>query len=230
MGLDNYDDDIYCAQNLQSSLAEFVTPFDVQDANSVCEQLIQDKKERLKSGHVDKEPEIFTVRNLIMPCLSALGYTPRDHPGELVKDEPKKPDIRLTSLDSKYVGIAECKAINRERDRNKALESLEKRYLEENTFARYKKNLDQQYLVGIATDGFDWKIRIKDLNTGERVYERSHSLVDESRAIRHFYYNEHYQGDTNYAEKESNEWTEIRSRLAENFVSNFGVHNLPENF
>lgn len=229
MGLGEYGNDRCCAQNLQSKLESFVSAFDAQDANSVCERLIRNEKARLKSGEVDKEPEIFTVRNLIIPCLSALGYEPRDHPGELVTDEPKKPDIRLTNLDSKYVGIAECKAINRERDGGKAFESLEERYLKENAFARYKKHLDQQYLVGIATDGFDWEIRVKDLDTEEYVYSESHSLVDDTETIRHFYYDRHYQGDTNYSEKESNEWTEIRDRLAENFVANFGRHNLPGN-
>lgn len=228
MGFNQFDPDICHAQNHQSKLRDFIDAFEPQDAYSVCEQLIRDETKRLKSGEVDKEPEIFTQENLICPCLRALGYELRTHPGELIKTERKKPDIRLTNLGDEHVGIVECKALNRERNGGDAFDSLEERYLEENAFARYKKSLDQQYLVGIGTDGFDWEIRVKDLETGERLpeYKAQHSLVDDSKALRHFYY-DRYEGDTNYSDKDWNEWRNIRDRLAKNFVSNFGIHNLP---
>ena len=229
MGFDAYDRDVYLAQKLQSTLAEFVDAFRSQEAYRDCERLIESEKERLISGQVDKEPEIFVRDNLICPCLEALGYTPRTDPGSLLKDEPKKPDIRLTGLSERFVGIVECKAINRERERGEALDSLKERYLGENTFARYRKSLEQKYLVGIATDGFDWEMRVKDLETGDYVSNcnGSHSLVDDSAAVQHFYY-DRYAGKTNYSKKTKNEWSNVRDRLAENFVADFGIHNLPE--
>lgn len=40
-------------------------------------------------------------------------------------------------------------------------------YLEEDTFCKYLRDIDQRYLIGIGTDGFRWTLWSKDLETGE---------------------------------------------------------------
>ena len=67
------------------------------------------------------------------------------------------------------VCIVESKAANREQMRGakqKATDNI-REYLEEDTFCKYLRDVDQRYLVGIGTDGLRWTLWMKDLETGE---------------------------------------------------------------
>lgn len=189
---------------------------------AALQDLLNNDTSAFRGGIVGKKPERFTQETLIDGVLSALGYETTHDPVELLKDEPKQPDVKLDGLSDPYVGVVECKALNRERNSEDALDSLEERYLKTNAFAHYKKDLNMRYLVGIATDGFDWKLRVKDLETGEMRPDLAvdYCIADNSKGLHHCYYSEiHEETKTN--------WPEIRENLAENFVSSFARHNLP---
>lgn len=222
MGFDSFDNDEYCAERLQTAFRQFVWEFLEEDAGATCRELLNSETARFKGGYVGQKPEEFTQRTIVEEVLKALGYEIRHHPVDLVKSELKQPDIELRNLSDQCVGIVECKALNRERNNGAAIEDLHTPYFKDNTFAKIKKELDLQYLVGIATDGFDWKIRIKNLETGEMRQESNanYSLVDDSDGIHHCFYSEVH-------EETKTVWPQIREELAENFVANFGIHNLP---
>lgn len=52
--------------------------------------------------------------------------------------------------------------------KRKATDDIQE-YLEEDTFCKYLRTIDQRYLVGIGTDGLRWTLRMKDLETGETI-------------------------------------------------------------
>lgn len=222
MGFDGYSDDIYHAEKLQTAFEEFIGLFEDAGASGICRDLIENESKQFKGGVVGQQPEHVTQKHLVVPVLEALGYEVTERPVEILKDEQKQPDLELRNLGPECVGIVECKALNRERNQGKAEDSLEDRYLCENAFARYKKELEMQYLVGIATDGFDWKIEVKDVETDELVpeFEAEYSLVDQTDGIQHAYY-KRFESETR------TDWPGIRETLAQEFVSNFAIHNLP---
>jgi hypothetical protein len=222
MGFDSFDRDDYHAEKLQTAFRGFVQSFLDEDASPVCRELLNTKTAQFRGGNVVQKPEEFTQRTIIEAVLKALGHEVQHHPVALVPEDRKQPDIKLRGTSDRYVGIVECKALNRERNGEEALDSLEERYLKTNAFSTYKKSMEMEYLVGIATDGFDWKIRVKELETGRRVpeYSGDYSLVDDSDGIHHCYYSEVH-------EESKTIWPPIREELAQRFVSKFGKHNLP---
>lgn len=222
MPFDNFDDDQWRAEKLQSAFRQVVWAFLEEDAGATLEKLLKNEIPEFKGGNVAQKPEEFTQRTIVEGVLKALGFNVRHHPVQLVKDERKQPDIELRNLGEQCVGIVECKPLLEERNDDKALQDLEERYLKTNAFAHYKKSPDMKYLVGIATDGFDWKLRIKDLETGGMVPEHAseYSLVDDSEGIHHCYYTERHENTRTH-------WPAIRDELAVDFVSSFGIHNLP---
>jgi len=225
MGFEEFDEDHVKAEKLQSVFREFVSSFlhgQKKNAGNTCEKLLRNEVSEFKGGTVGKKPEKFTQETIIEGVLDALGYDTTHDPVKLVKDEKKQPDIELGGVGDEHVGIVECKALLRERNSGHALDSLEERYLDTNAFAHYKTNQEMQYVVGIATDGFDWKLRVKDIKRGEILpeFEANYSLVDDSDGIHHCYYAARY-------DEAKTHWPAIREELAENFVSNFGSHNLP---
>lgn len=228
MSFDDFDDDEYRAERLQTAFRRFIWEFLKEDAGATCRELLNEPTARFNGGYVDQKPEEFTQRTIVEEVLKALGYEVKHHPVELVKEDRKQPDVKLQGLSNRCVGIAECKALNKERNdgktpnRGDALKSLEERYLKTNAFARYKKELDMRYLVGIATDGFDWKLRVKDLETEEMCPEfaADYSIANNSDGLHHCYYSERHE-DT------KTDWPRIRENLAENFVADFKVHTLP---
>ncbi|USZ69735.1 hypothetical protein NGM10_16690 (plasmid) [Halorussus salilacus] len=228
MGFENFDHDRYCAERLQLAFRKFIWEFsdeDSESAGATCRKLLNDETYRFKGGSVGQMPEEFTQRTIVAEVLNALGYTITHHPAELVKDERTQPDIKLENVGEKCVGIVECKALNRERNGREAIENLKDPYLERNSFAKYKKYPNMKYLVGIATDGFDWKLRVKDIEAGELVPEfgGTYSLVDDSNGL-HYCYHSELKNGTNL------HWPDIRRELAENFVSTFSRRNLRERF
>ncbi len=222
MGFGDFDEDRYHAEKLQMAFRQFVWECLERDAGAKCRELLNNESIDLEGGHVQQLPEEFTQQTIVDGVLDALGYELQHHPAELVKSEVKQPDIKLQNLSDRCVGIVECKRLNKERSDDAAIENLRDPYLQDNTFAHYKKELEMQYLVGIATDGFDWQIRVKNLQTGEVLpeYRANYSLVDDSNGIHHCYYSEIH-------EETKTAWPPNREELAENFVSKFGAHNLP---
>mgnify|MGYP000025779580 CR=1 FL=1 len=140
----------------------------------------------LPGARVEQAPEVFTEQYLIEPVLHGLGYldptskkyeTGMPHfirqPITYQKVEPKQPDYLLENIDSSVVCIVESKAANRERlngTKQYATADIQA-YLEEDTFCKYLRDIDQRYLVGIGTDGFRWTLWIKDLETRETHVE-----------------------------------------------------------
>lgn len=224
MPFDDFDKDKYRAEKLQTAFRRFVRAFLEEDAGPVCGKLLENESMTFRGGNVGQKPEEFTQKALVDEVLDALGYKPKHHPVDLMKDEQRQPDIHLRNLSEQYVGIVECKALNRERSGEEAIDDLVERNLQANTFAKYKKHPKMRYLVGIATDGFDWKLRVKDLETNELLpdFSDSYSLVDDSKGIYHCYYTEVHK-------ETKTDWPAIRDELAQNFVSTFGIHNLPGN-
>lgn len=136
----------------------------------------------LPGARIEQAPEIFTEQYFIEPVLHGLGYlnptskkyeTGEPHfirqPITYRKVEPNQPDYLLKNIDSSVVCIVEAKAANKERmDGTKQYATADIReYLEEDTFCKYLRDIDQRYLIGIGTDGFRWTLWSKDLETGE---------------------------------------------------------------
>lgn len=136
----------------------------------------------LPGARIEQAPEVFTEQYLIEPVLHGLGYlnptsekyeAGKPHfvrqPITYQKVEPNQPDYLLKNIDPSVVCIVEAKAANRERmDGTKQYATADIReYLEEDTFCKYLRDIDQRYLIGIGTDGFRWALWVKDLKTGE---------------------------------------------------------------
>ena len=186
-------------------------------------------------ARVEQAPEVFTEQYLIEPVLHGLGYlsaASEEHDGSgphfirqpitYRKVEPKQPDYLLKNVDPSIVCIVEAKAVNRERMGGKKTHATNdiREYIEENTFCKYLRDLDQRYLVGMGTDGFRWTLWMKDLETGE-VAEAS-PKVDISSAIRKVASRRGViEGDF------SSGASEERAKLVQEFVPAFAAENLP---
>jgi len=93
-------------------------------------------------------------------------------------------------------------------------------YLEEDTFCKYLRDIDQRYLVGIGTDGLRWTLWLKDLETGETksgVPKVDLTSIIEQETIRLD------RIDGKVADGQNAE----RNLLLDEFVPAFAVDNLP---
>lgn len=151
----------------------------------------------LTGAKIEQAPEVFTEQYLISPALHGLGYLSSAsteyegtgphfirQPITYENVEPKQPDYLLKDIDPSVVCIVEAKAVNREQMVGKETKTTEdiREYIEEDTFCRYFREIEQRYLVGIDTDGFRWTLWVKDLQTGE--VKEDAPKVDISSAIR----------------------------------------------
>jgi len=77
----------------------------------------------------------------------------------------------LRNVDDALVCLVEAKAANRELMTGAKQDATAdiREYLEEDTFCKYLRDLDHQYLVGIGTDGLRWTLWVKDLETGKTL-------------------------------------------------------------
>lgn len=98
-----------------------------------------------------------------------------------------------------------------------------RQYLEEDTFCRYFRDLDQRYLVGIGTDGLRWTRWMKDP-------ERAEQSPIVRKAIFHRCSNEPLfaiktiEGDLPESDRRGTE----RNALADEFVPAFAAVNLQD--
>ena len=136
----------------------------------------------LKGARIEQAPEVFTEQYLVEPVLHGLGYlnpASEEYDGEgphfirqpitYQKVEPLQPDYLLKNVAPSVVCIVEAKAANREQMSGAKQDATDdiREYLEEDTFCKYLRDVDQRYLVGIGTDGLRWTLWMKDLETGE---------------------------------------------------------------
>jgi len=188
----------------------------------------------LPGARVEQAPEVFTEQYLIEPILHGLGYlnpASEKYSGEgphfirqpitYQKVEPRQPDYLLKNINSSVVCIVESKAANREQMRGtkqKATDDI-REYLEEDTFCKYLRDVDQRYLVGIGTDGLRWTLWMKDLETGETreaTPKVDISPVIEKEAIR-----------LNTIEGDVSEGRNVeRDTLLQDFIPQFAADNL----
>jgi hypothetical protein len=188
----------------------------------------------LPGARVDQAPEVFTEQYLIEPVLHGLGYlnptsekyeAGKPHfirqPITYQKVEPNQPDYLIKNIDPSVVCIVEAKAANKERmngTKQYATDDI-REYLEEDTFCKYLRDIDQQYLIGIGTDGLHWTLWVKNLETGEthaEVPKVDLSPAVERAAIRL---------DTIDGEVAEGRETE-REALLEEFIPAFAADNL----
>lgn len=188
----------------------------------------------LPGARVEQAPEVFTEQYLIEPILHGLGYlnpTSTKYEGRgphfirqpitYRKVEPRQPDYLLKNVGESLVCIVEAKAANREQingSKQKATEDIQE-YIEEDTFCKYLRDLNHQYLVGIGTDGLRWTLWMKDIETGRTISDCPKvdlSSVVERAAIR---------SDAIEGELTDSRSTE-RHTLVEEFVPVFAANNL----
>lgn len=220
--------DLYDTEPVRAVVQSFVSAFEDKGAAPTLEQLLDSSAKTFVGGNVRKQPERFTREELIEPCFEALGYEVNGDPVKLVKEDPKQPDLELQGVGTSCVCIAECKALNKERDEKErddrdreegdATESLKDRYLSENAFATHKQTRDFQYLVGFATDGFVWNLYLKDVINNESKHVAEASLLPLINRI----YNKRYSGSPEQG------WPEFRKQVAEEFIADFAARNIPQ--
>jgi|GEM_PF-2376241 hypothetical protein len=133
--------------------------------------LDEDKPQTLQGPLVGQQPEMFTEQYLIEPILHGLGYTdPASteyegtgahfvrRPTTFRSVEANRPDYLLEQVDSALVCILEAKAANREQQSERAATDDIRDYIDVNTFCRYLRDVDHEYLVAIGTDGLRWTL------------------------------------------------------------------------
>jgi hypothetical protein len=96
-----------------------------------------------------------------------------------------------------------------------------RQYLEEDTFCKYLRDIEQEYLVGIGTDGLRWTLWMKHLHTGE--IREATPKVDISSIVER----EGIRVGTIDGDVEQGRGTD-RETLSEKFVPAFGARNLTE--
>lgn len=170
------------AGQLVGSIRTFVREFATRQEAAQLRKLMEG--DELNGGILGQAPEDFTEHELIEPCLDALGYSdPKQdditssepqfgrQPSQYPKVETKRPDYELRNIHDQLTCIVEVKAINREPldGQGKATENIAA-YLANDTFCKHARNHPPGVLVGIGTDGFQWTLWLKDLDTGT-VYD-----------------------------------------------------------
>lgn len=190
----------------------------------------------LPGAKIEQAPEVFTEQYLIGPVLHGLGYLSSAsaeyegtgphfirQPITYENVEPKQPDYLLKNVDPSVVCIVEAKAVNREQMTGKKTKATDdiREYIEEETFCKYLREIEQRYLVGIGTDGFRWTLWVKDLQTGE--VKEDAPKVDISSTIRKVASRRDViEGD--FSSGASDERSELTSEL----VPAFAAERLPE--
>lgn len=188
----------------------------------------------LPGARVEQAPEVFTEQYLIEPVLHGLGYLnpiSDDYTGDgphfirqpitYRKVEPRQPDYLLKNIDPSVVCIVESKAANREQMSGSKQDATAdiREYLEEDTFCKFLRDIDQRYLVGIGTDGLRWTMWMKDLETGET--KEATPKVDISPVIER----EAVRLDTIDGDVDDGRAT-TRERLLSEFIPAFAANNL----
>lgn len=169
----------FYAQGVFNVFSRFVNEFHERGAVSELKALSNGKQ--FQGGIVGQKPELFTERTLIGPCLSQLGYTNIvEQPADLVKDEQSVPDFKVEGAGNDCICIVESKRFGKHQRGNndEATEELS-RYLDEYALAKYKRNQDVQYLIGIATDGVNWVLSARDRETGRQENRTAHISLKE---------------------------------------------------
>lgn len=150
----------------------------------------------LRGPIVGQQPEEFTMQYLIEPVLHGLGYTDPAtpeydgigphfvrHPTTFRNVEAKRPDYLLKRVDPALVCILEAKAANREQKTERAATADIQEYLEVNTFCKYLRELDHEYLVAIGTDGIRWTLWRSHLQNDSQGEVCRIDLSEEIRTI-----------------------------------------------
>jgi len=173
--------DYHIAERLRMQLEVFPRKFRQLNEGGQLSTILR-STQTLPGARVEQAPEVFTEQYLIEPVLHGLGYqnpAAEQYTGEgphfirqpltYAKVEPLQPDYLLKHIDSQLVCIVEAKAANREQMQGAKQEASAdiQTYLEEDTFCKYLRDIDQRYLVGIGTDGLRWTLWVKDLETNE---------------------------------------------------------------
>ena len=190
----------------------------------------------LPGARIEQQPEVFTEQYLIEPVLHGLGYrspTSEEYeaggthfirrPITYEKVEPRQPDYLLKNIDDSVVCLVEAKAANRELMRGAKRDATSdiRQYLEEDTFCKYLRDIEQEYLIGIGTDGLRWTLWMKHLHTGE--IREATPKVDLSSIVER----EGIRVGTIDGDVEKGRGTD-RETLSEKFIPTFGARNLTE--
>jgi hypothetical protein len=205
----------FSAQSVLNVVRDFVEEFAARGELNALNQIITEDEDLL-GGVVEQMPERFTEEKLIRPMLEALGY--KDivaQPADLVKDQRTVPDFKTGGVAPSCVCIVEAKKfgeINPSDEQSEVKDEVTE-YLGENALAKYKRDLDRQYLMGIGTDGLVWLLYGKNLDTGQQTVVHTVSLRE---PFRQAVLAEQYEGAT----RES--WvTDQRPHVQEEFVPLF---------
>ncbi|MDL0134442.1 hypothetical protein [Halobacterium salinarum] len=223
------------AERVRLQMELFVHKFrDLNEGGQLAEILRTSKT--LPGVRVEQQPEVFTEQYLIEPVLHGLGYwspTSEQHeaggthfirrPITYRKVEPRHPDYLLKNVGDAVVCLVEAKAANRERmhGSKQAATADIRQYLEEDTFCKYLRNLDHEYLVGIGTDGLRWTLWMKHLQTGE--LRKDTPKVDLPSIVER----EAIRADTIDGNVELGRGTD-RETLSEELIPAFAARNLSE--
>jgi len=175
--------DFHIAERVRNRMETFPRKFRELGEGNRLANLLR-KTQTLEGAPLEQAPEVFTKQYLIEPVLDGLGYlnpVSEAYAGDgphFIREpstydgvEPRRPDYLLKNIDSSATCIVEAKAANRERmdgAKRWATKGIDK-YLKEDTFCRYLRTVDLQYLIGIGTDGLRWTLWVKDLETDQTV-------------------------------------------------------------
>lgn len=173
----------FYAQGVLNSVRDVVDAFATHgEVNALRRIVVGD--EEFRGGLVGQLPERFTEDELIRPVLETLGYTGIvSQPADLVRDQRSVPDFKVNGVAASCVCIVEAKklgAMNLSESQS-SLEDEVIEYLGENALAKYKRDLDTQYLMGLGTDGLSWLLYGKNLDTGEQTAIHAASLHEPVR-------------------------------------------------
>lgn len=186
-----FDVDHIRAHNVLRALHGFAAEAHRRQAVKSLKQVASNPKHQFKGGHVDQAPEYFTEQYLIQPVLEELALNPWPRPVDLVKDERNRPDYRLQEIAPNCLAIAESKALNRQRNHDRATEDVNE-YLRDETFLKTLRREEVRYSLGVATDGLEWRLVARDIkkdiqtviggcsiaNPVKMSLEKAHSQVD----------------------------------------------------
>lgn len=230
----------FIAEDIRTGIEGFAYKFRELNEGGQLRKLLRETR-TLTGPPVEQAPEVFTEQYLIEPVLHGLGYlnpisddydSAAPHfirrPITYKKVEPRQPDYLLKNIPSAddapaVVCIVESKAANREQPTGSKQDATAdiREYLEEDTFCKYLRDIDQRYLAGIGTDGFRWSLWIKDLETGD--VKQDNPKVDLSTVVE----NEAKRLDTIEGEVAAGRASD-RNILTDEFVPAFAATNLSD--
>jgi hypothetical protein len=223
--------DQFAAQRILPVLEDFVEEFSTRNDLSKLSSILTTKSTRLSGEVAGQRPEWFTEQYLIKPCLEALGYTNiRGRPSEVAASNRSEPDYAMDGGYTDTTFIVEAKTFTdlatdisapteNESPTSDASDQING-YLEENFLTKYSTELNEEYLVGVLTDGVYWVLFGKRIRAREIELLGSVSLAPVlKRVIR----------ARRYPEQVGDRWrVEERNQLEERFTSTFlpdRVHN-----